>query len=355
MKKVLCAIAIGIMLALSASAAVPFDFGDGVIYYGFDNQAVSDGGSIGLDGGLVGGNISFVNGLNGGCAVKMDSDSYISIPVEATYSAESMSVIVWFKTDHINGAWNRIISTGVWGEQAAPGILIGIFRDAASSADYVAVGIGADDASKNHWNLIGAPEEEKSYQFDDDKWHCLGYTVGEGSGALYLDGAQIYSFEYSAADCSVETYEETACIGGFLYYNNLNEPYSGTIDEVYFIPKVVDADTMKAYYDAESQGKIIHTVSDPPETDELQTSGEDSTDESEANSTDEITSTSGGESSPLEGDSDTTDNTDIETDVVTDDHQSAGDKNTVYIIATAVAAAIVVAIIVIILMKKKHC
>ena len=112
---------------------------------------------------------------------------------------------------------------------------------------------------------------------------------------------------------------------------------------------------MKAYYDAESQGKIIHTVSDSPETDERQTSSEDSTDKSEANSTDEITSTLGGESSPLKGDSGTTDNTDIETDVVTDDHQSADDKNTVYIIAAAVAAAIVVAIIVIILMKKKHC
>ena len=261
-KRLFCVLALMLAMSLGISAAVPYDFGGGVVYYGFDDQAATDGGEGKLNGRFVGDGIEIVDGLGGGCAVKMNSDSYVEIPVAATCPSETMSVIVWFRTDRLNGAWNRIISTGVWGEQAAPGILVGVFH--TDDADYVAFGIGADDAKKNKWDLIGAPEGAAPYGLDDGKWHCIGYTVGEGSGALYLDGEQIHVFEYSAEDCSTVTYEESACIGGFLYYGNMNEPFSGTVDEVYFIPSVVGADAMKAYYDAETQGKITHVKTDPP-------------------------------------------------------------------------------------------
>lgn len=155
-KRLFCVLALMLAMSLGISAAVPYDFGGGVVYYGFDDQAATDGGEGKLNGRFVGDGIEIVDGLGGGCAVKMNSDSYVEIPVAATCPSETMSVIVWFRTDRLNGAWNRIISTGVWGEQAAPGILVGVFH--TDDADYVAFGIGADDAKKNKWDLIGAPE-----------------------------------------------------------------------------------------------------------------------------------------------------------------------------------------------------
>ncbi len=267
MKKIITSVFLAVFLSLGVSAA-GFDFGSGAVYYSFDNQAVCDSATGNYTGSLKGEGAEFTEGLNGGYAVKMDNAGYVSIPVEITCLKEDMSIIVWFKTSTLNAAWNRLISTGVWGAQPAPGVLIGIYNATDTGLQYAAVGIGADDATKNHWNLITAPEGQEPYKFDDDKWHCFGYTVGGGNGGLFLDGNLIYTFEYDADNCSVTTYEETACIGGFLYYDNLNEPFAGTVDEVYFIPSTIDVDTMKTYYEAEMSGQIEHISSDPPASSE---------------------------------------------------------------------------------------
>lgn len=342
-KRLFCVLALMLIMTIGISAAVPYDFGDGVIYYGFDDQAATDGGTGKLNGKFVGDGIELVEGLNGGYAVAMNSDSYVEIPVAATCPSETMSVIVWFKTDRLNAAWNRIISTGVWGEQAAPGILIGVFHN--SDADYVAFGIGADDATKNRWDLIGAPEGESPYDLDDGKWHCIGYTVGNGLGALYLDGELIFTFEYSAEDCSTVTYEESACIGGFLYYGNMNEPFSGTVDEVYFIPSVVGADTMKAYYDAETQGKITHVKSDPPASGDESVTPDVSTD-TESGEASESAVTSAAASSVSE----TGEKTDTETKQNTVDD----DKSFTWVyIAVGAVIIIAAAVVGIVITKKK--
>lgn len=346
MKKIITSVFLAVFLSLGVSAA-GFDFGSGAVYYSFDNQAVCDSATGNYTGSLTGGGAEYTEGLNGGYAVKMDNASYVSIPVEVTCLKEEMSIIVWFKTASLNGAWNRIISTGVWGAQPAPGVLIGIYNATDTGIQYAAVGIGADDASKNHWNLITAPEGQEPYRFDDDKWHCFGYTVGGGIGGLFLDGNLIYTFEYDADNCSVATYEETACIGGFLYYDNLNEPFAGTVDEIYFLPFQIDAAVMREYYDAETEGRIEHIAADPPVSSEENTSVAD-----ESSETADGTSAGDNGSSAIP-ESGKPVQTDGPTTQKTGENAETFKPVPIVIASVAVAAVIIVALMIVIKKEKK--
>lgn len=341
MKKTIISVLLAALLALGVSA-VGYDFGEGAVYYSFDSQSVTE--STGkYSGSLIGNSIEYVEGLNGGYAVKMDNMSYVSIPVEVTCLKEEMSMIVWFKTSSLNAAWNRIISTGIWGAQPAPGVLIGLFNATDTGIQYVAVGIGADDASKNHWNLITAPDGDTPYKFDDNEWHCLGYTVGGGNGGLFLDGNLIYTFEYLSDFCSVTTYEETACIGGFLYYDNLNEPFAGTVDEAYFLPFSIGADTMKAYYDAERNEQIEHIASEPP------TSSEESSVPAESSQKSDDTTAEKPTASVTEEKTVSSSQTENETKPA----ENGEKTNLIPIIAIVAAAVIAIAVVVTVLSKRK--
>jgi len=104
MKQKICAILILAMvlvmaMAFPTAAEVPFSFPEGTVHYGFDNQTVNDSGKNGFHGTLNGEGVTYVDGLNGGYALQMDANSYANIPVDATNLEDSMTYILWFKTE----------------------------------------------------------------------------------------------------------------------------------------------------------------------------------------------------------------------------------------------------------------
>ena len=347
MKKIILAIVFVILLAVCVSAE-GYDFGEGTVYYSFDHQTVRDYGKNGLHGSLVGDGAEYVDGLNGGYAVRTDNNSYVKIPVEATCLKDEMSVVVWFKTDKLNNTWNRIISTGIRGQEATPGILLGIFNHIDGNTQYLAVGIGADDGTKNIFHLISAPEGEAPYKFDDNEWHCLGYSAAGGICGLFLDGKLVFTFEYDVMNNSVNTYEETAAIGCYLYFDTIDEPFSGTVDEAYFIPGGMDEAKFAAYYEAEKSGSIKHENGEPDLADtEESTEGQteavsDTADISSADTEGKVT----GADTSLTSDSAEGEDT---SEKVEDDVK----KVDIWLIVGIAAAVVVLAVVAVVIIRKK--
>jgi len=358
MKQKICAILILAMvlvmaMAFPTAAEVPFSFPEGTVHYGFDNQTVNDSGKNGFHGTLNGEGVTYVDGLNGGYALQMDANSYANIPVDATNLEDSMTYILWFKTETLNPAWNRIIATGLFGANPAPGMVLGIFR--ADGADYVVSGIGADDANYQSFNLMGAPEGAEPYHFSDNQWYCIGLTVKDGAAVTYLNGVAISEYTYDAEQCSVYTYEETTCIGGYLYFDTLYESFTGTVDEVYYIPGALSADDMKAYYDAESNGQIAHEKADPPATSETPDSSSEEETTAPTDTTAKDTEDTQDDTTDAKNDT-TADTTTADTttaDTKDDAPQDDAKASPILPIVIAVVVAVVIVVAVIVVIKKK--
>ena len=87
-KRLFCVLALMLAMSLGISAAVPYDFGGGVVYYGFDDQAATDGGEGKLNGRFVGDGIEIVDGLGGRMQGVPREDGF-----EITVASEIMAIL----------------------------------------------------------------------------------------------------------------------------------------------------------------------------------------------------------------------------------------------------------------------
>ena len=190
----------------------------------------------GNHGSLVNG-ATFTAGMVGQAFSLDGIDDYVSAGTNEAWELQSGTFDAWFKTSTTN-QFQFIVDTFDFSPVA--GVVFGVHNDNRLRAGVSVAGVEV---------TIFGPV------VTDGQWHHAAVTFGNGTVALYLDGAQVVTGAYSGSINYNPGTVTDLIIGAETYPGNTLAYFNGQLDELEVFNRALNASEIQAIYTAGSAGK----------------------------------------------------------------------------------------------------
>ncbi len=199
-------------------------------HYKFDGNANDE---TGQHNGAINGNVSLTTDYLGSLSAYQFVDGYIDFGSSFSFSSK-ISICFWMKTtDPHSGTYGMLFENYEWGDNR------GVYMSFASKA-----GMSGRVGTGGHYSL-----GQNSENLDDGEWHLVVGTIDGTAWKLYVDG--ILDVSGNSHGSSSNNYNSTGSliVGGYLRNGtNQNNPFKGSMDEVRFYDRAINADEVEALY-----------------------------------------------------------------------------------------------------------